>query len=246
MQCSRKKCTRHRIFELLDHWFIHSFPFERVPRVTVCVPCADSYSDCVARVPVALQGHYDDVAAGVTWSCLIEECQIQFVFHLIVMYNMIWIGVQANQIYQHIRDLRKEHWGQGYTRIIPSAPNLAARYPLWSAWCDVFETMSKILGKGRCCRPMVGARPVIPETGHQFFGGNHFTNINWNIWSIDLKYLLWSYLSLWPLISQVCVSFHIGLPRMMLFYMPPVLIKCDLAWYRNTITNISHDSQPLV
>ena len=79
-----------------------------------------------------------------------------------------------------------------------------------------------------------------------FLGGHHFTNINWNIWSIDLKYLLWSYLSLWPLISQVCVSFHIGLPRMMLFYMPPVLIKCDLAWYRNTITNISHDSQPLV
>ena len=74
MQCSRKKGTRRRIFEMLDRWFIQSFPFEHVPMVTVCVPCADCRSDSVARVPAALQGHYDDVAAGVTWSCLIEEC----------------------------------------------------------------------------------------------------------------------------------------------------------------------------
>ena len=49
-----------------NHSLLNCVPLLFVP--LLFVPCADCRSDCVAPVPVALQGHYDDVSAGVTWS----------------------------------------------------------------------------------------------------------------------------------------------------------------------------------
>ena len=57
----------------------------------------------------------------------------------------------------------------------------------------------------------------------------------WNIWHDVSIIYVFSYLYLWTLINQHCVSFHIGLPPMMLFCRAPVPTHYGPAWYENKI-----------
>ena len=66
--------------------------------------------------------------------------------------------------------------------------------------------------------------------------GTNFTHIEISdmIWCIH-NICFFSYLCLWTLINQHCVSFHIGLPPMMLFCRAPVPTHYGPAWYENKI-----------
>ena len=68
LEKSKFKHNAMPIVAILDHVFFF----------TVARPGADCKRDYDPVPAAALQGHFDDVAAGVSWSRKTQECQIPF------------------------------------------------------------------------------------------------------------------------------------------------------------------------